>query len=163
MGAVSIRLFEQSDALEVSRLVLRVIRNEFSNNYSKDVIRVQSARYSSEGILASKAIRWVAVARGRIVGTVGADGPEIVGLFVEKEERNCGVGSALLRTAEKTVFKEYPQTIIYAAHGSEEFDLKHGYSPIKRIRISCKGVRFWVTYLVKNRPQVMPSRTGLSP
>lgn len=154
MAPFSIRRLRPTDVLAVSRLVQRVVRNEFSAVYPAAVIRAQLDRYSPERIQASSATRWVAVTpRGRVVGTVGVQGAEIVGLFVSKRARNQGVGSALMRAAEKAAFLTHKKAFVFAALGSEGFDEHRGYTPVRKVTLTTNGVPFNVTYLVKKKPR----------
>lgn len=76
---------------------------------------------------------WVTVAEdeGRIIGFASLDGPELHALYVARDARNRGTGTALLAHA-KAAQKTLQLWTFQANAGAQRFYLRHGFVEVLR-------------------------------
>lgn len=131
-----IRLVKDDDYAAIARLHRQTIRSVNSKDYPEDMIQVWSARTNAQRFRSNSDTckRWVAVDNNKIVGFCehGLNG-EFWGLYVHKDYIGKGIGSRLLKTAEKSLQKNGCKKVtIQSTLTAKNFYEKHGYKVIKK-------------------------------
>jgi putative acetyltransferase len=131
-----IRLARDNDFAAIARLHRQTIRHINSKDYPKKMIDVWSKRTRAHRFRrnASKCKRWVAVKNDKVVGFCDHNfSCELWGLYVHKDYLKQGIGSRLLKTAEKSILKSGCKKItIKASITAEDFYKKYGYKFVKK-------------------------------
>ncbi len=104
---VIIRKMRRRDIPKVSNLVVDVLKNVNSKDYSEEVIENLAELYSEENFrsLLKKRRCFVLVIDGVISGTVCIKEDKIYTLFVDKRYHGRGYGKMLMDFAEKKILK----------------------------------------------------------
>jgi len=102
MSRLSIRSAVLEDALKISVLIQRAIRETNASDYSPAVIDLTCANFTSERVVQKMAVRdvFVATIDTVIVGTVSFGGDKLHSLFVDSRHQHQGIGSRLVRHVE---------------------------------------------------------------
>ncbi|MGI5240095.1 GNAT family N-acetyltransferase [Dactylosporangium sp. CA-139066] len=98
---VTIRRFDNADALAVAGLIERCLREVNSRDYPSEVIERMCGHFTEQRIkeLATQRQMFVAEANG-IAGTVSRDGNKVYTMFVHPRAAGRGVGRLLMRHIE---------------------------------------------------------------
>ncbi|MFH0961838.1 MAG: GNAT family N-acetyltransferase [archaeon] len=142
------------DSSELGRMIRRTIQSCNSRDYPPKVIQLQKKRFTEKRLSEGNYPRWVAVEKGKLVGTVAAKAEsEISALFVLPSYQGQGIGERLLKTAENHIFRKCPKAKLHSSLGAAGFYLLNGYRKIKVETIGAKTVRFKVVLMEKDAPK----------
>jgi ribosomal protein S18 acetylase RimI-like enzyme len=133
---MKIRLAQDKDYAAIARLHRQTIREVNSKDYSHDLIEVWSRRTNANRFRksADKCKRWVALQDDKIVGFCdhSLEG-KFWGLYVHKDFLGRGIGSCLLKKAEKSLKKlGYKKVELLASLTAKDFYKKQGYKVIRK-------------------------------
>ena len=133
---MKIRFARDKDYAAIARLHRQTIRNVNSKDYPEDMILVWSSQTNAKKFRdnAKRCKRWVAVQDNKIVGFCdhNLDG-EFWGLYVHKNYIGQGIGSRLLKNAEKSLQKGgKKKNVIRATITAKDFYKKQGYKVVKK-------------------------------
>jgi GNAT superfamily N-acetyltransferase len=100
---VAIRRFEPRDAARVSAVIRETMAVSNSGDYPPERLRPLIDYFSPEkvALLAAERDCLVAEEDGRLVGTIGLDGAELVTFFVLPAYQGRGIGARLLAAIEE--------------------------------------------------------------
>ena len=103
---MKIRRLKQADAVRTANVIFKSLNKLNSRDYPKHVIEVLIKRYAAEPLWASasKFEIYVAVAKGRILGTGSLQNAGIYSMFVDPDYTRCGVGRALMSRLEHSAY-----------------------------------------------------------
>lgn len=98
----AVRVARESDAEDVSEVILRALREINSKDYSPDVIQRVELSFSPSAVreLMRKREVFVATIAERIVGTASRDGSVVRTVFVAPDAQGQGVGRRLMGEVE---------------------------------------------------------------
>ena len=90
------------DVKRISYLIQHNTENVVENKYTSEQIRTWKRANTPTAIFKSLASRTILCAflKNRLVGTIGLQGKEVVGLYVNFSKRRCGIGKELLNHLE---------------------------------------------------------------
>lgn len=99
---VEIRRAASSDAEEVSRVILRALRETNARDYPPDVITAVAVNFSPQRVAEKLATRRSCVAGlgGAVVGTASLDGRMIRSVYVDPAHQGKGIGARLMDVLE---------------------------------------------------------------
>jgi putative acetyltransferase len=152
-----IRLARNEDCAEIARLRRQTIRSVNSRDYSEEIIsdwtmRTNARRFRESS---SKCRRWVAVERGRIIGFCdhGFD-CELSRIYVHKDYLGRGVGSRLLKVAERSLIKLGCKEVwVESTITAKGFYERNGYKLVRRAVHRTEGTTSRVYKMSKNLGQ----------
>ncbi len=99
---MNIRVFSETDAEELSRVILETLYVSNSRDYSKAILDKRAPKYSPHRLIEKAKTRYVLVAeeKGKIIGTAQLDKDNIKAMFVHPSMQGKGVGKALVNCIE---------------------------------------------------------------
>ncbi|MBI5224045.1 GNAT family N-acetyltransferase [Candidatus Micrarchaeota archaeon] len=134
---MKIRLFRIRDALKLSKCIVTTLRKSNSEFYPKKVIEYIAKEYSSANIKKRAKGRTTLVAQEleEIIGTISiTDNGWINAMFVLPSKQKKGIGSRLLKDAEKRARKKgFAALRTHCAINAVNFYKKHGYRIIRKV------------------------------
>ncbi|MER8697514.1 GNAT family N-acetyltransferase [Mesorhizobium opportunistum] len=97
-----IRVARESDAADISAVILRALRESNARDYSPEIITRVEPSFSPSAVLElmGKRVVFVAIIASRIVGTASLDGEVIRTVFVAPDVQGQGVGRRLMAEIE---------------------------------------------------------------
>ena len=149
---IRIRKATIRDAHRISYLIKKNADHVLSEDYSKEQIAAWKNENTVKTITDNLKSRttFVAYQNGQLVGTIGLDGNNLVGLYISYHKRGRGLGYKLLdhveNYAKKNKIKELHLTATPNGYG---FYLKNGYKSYGKIELYYGGVKFVETKMVK--------------
>jgi predicted N-acetyltransferase YhbS len=98
-----IRLARDGDAEDVSRVILRALRETNARDYSPEIIERLALNFSPSAVLELMRKRevFVAVVEHQIVGTASLDGKAVRSVFVSPDAQRRGIGRLLMGEVER--------------------------------------------------------------
>ncbi|MCV9937704.1 GNAT family N-acetyltransferase [Boseaceae bacterium BT-24-1] len=98
-----VRLARSDDAAEVSEVIVSALRETNAKDYSEAVIQRVEQSFPPEAVLdlMERRTMFVAMLKGRIVGTASLDGRVVRSVFVEPKSQGLGVGRLLMAQVEQ--------------------------------------------------------------
>lgn len=149
-----IRLACDKDYVELARLHRQTIRKVNSKDYPQDIVHVWSGRTNAQRFResASKCKRWVAIKNNKIIGFCDHNFKcELWGLYIHKDFVDQGIGSDLLREAEKSLKKQGCKRIkIKSTITAKNFYQKNGYEVIKKGFHKIENKKMLIYFMRKN-------------
>jgi N-acetylglutamate synthase-like GNAT family acetyltransferase len=87
---------------------------------------------------------------GRLCGTIGFEGDELVGLYVNPAWRGNGIGGQLLAMVEALALKRGIASLhLCSSPGATTYYLKHGWKSKRSVVLSVLGVDFEETFMTR--------------
>lgn len=147
-----IRQANKDDAQRISYLIQKNAEHVKNNNYSARQIETWKAANSSGTIRKKLEERTIFCdfENKKLVGTIGLEGKEVVGLYVSYSNIGKGVGKALLNHLEE--FAERNGIIdleLTSTPSAKQFYQKKGYSAQEEVLVNVNGVSFMETKMTK--------------
>ncbi|WP_433076988.1 GNAT family N-acetyltransferase [Dactylosporangium sp. CA-052675] len=130
---VTIRRFNNADALAVAGLIERCLREVNSRDYPSEVIERMCDHFTETRVkeLATQRQMFVAEASG-IVGTVSRDGNKVYTMFVHPRAAGRGIGRLLMRHIEAlAVIDGYDHMETGASITAHDFYRRLGYIDVR--------------------------------
>ncbi|WP_433288237.1 GNAT family N-acetyltransferase [Micromonospora sp. CA-244673] len=130
---VTIRRFDNADALAVAGLIERCLREVNSRDYPSEIIERMCDHFTEQRIkeLATQRQMLVAEANG-IVGTVSLDGNKVYTMFVHPRAAGRGIGRLLMRHIEAlAVIDGYDHMETGASITAHDFYRRLGYIDVR--------------------------------
>lgn len=130
-----IRPVRSGDIGTISTLIQNTLLISNGVDYDFGVIRYLSHQYSPAGVaeMARKREMYVYDDSGQIAGTISLGGNTVFGFFVAPDRQREGVGSKLLRWAEKKAREKGRRTLqVGASITAVDFYRKHGYKTLRQ-------------------------------
>jgi GNAT superfamily N-acetyltransferase len=130
---VTIRQFDNPDAVAVAGLIERCLREVNSRDYPSEVIERMCDHFTEQRIkeLATRRQMFVAEADG-IVGTVSRDGNKVYTMFVHPRAAGRGIGRLLMRHIETlAVIDGYDHMETGASITAHDFYRRLGYIDVR--------------------------------
>jgi N-acetylglutamate synthase-like GNAT family acetyltransferase len=99
-----VRLAQADDAEDVSKVIVRTLRETNAKDYSPEIIKRIESSFSPSAMLEliSKRMSFVALAENLIVGTASLDGSAVRTVFVAPDVQGKGIGRLLMAEVERT-------------------------------------------------------------
>lgn len=123
-----------ADAEEISRVILRALRETNAKDYSPDVIARVAQSFSAPALANFMSQRkvFVATIKRRIVGTASLDGKVVRTVFVTPEMQGRGVGKLLMAIIERTAREDGVELLsLQSSVTAEQFYLKLGFKAVR--------------------------------
>jgi GNAT superfamily N-acetyltransferase len=130
---VTIRRFDNADALAVAGLIERCLREVNSRDYPSEVIERMCDHFTEQRIkeLATQRQMFVAEVNG-IAGTVSRDGNKVYTMFVHPRVAGRGIGRLLMRHIEAlAVIDGYDHMETGASITAHDFYRRLGYVDVR--------------------------------
>ena len=130
----SVRAASVADAEDISRVIVRALRETNAKDYSPDVIARVEQSYSPAALanLMSQRKVFVATIEQQIVGTASLDGKVVRTLFVTPEMQGRGVGKLLMAVVERTAREDGVEVLaVQSSVTAEQFYLKVGFKAVR--------------------------------
>ncbi|OKI65507.1 GNAT family N-acetyltransferase [Micromonospora sp. CB01531] len=130
---VTIRRFDNADALAVAGLIERCLREVNSRDYPSEVIERMCDHFTEQRIkeLATQRQMFIAEANG-IAGTVSRDGNKVYTMFVHPRAAGRGIGRLLMRHIEAlAVIDGYDHMETGASITAHDFYRRLGYIDVR--------------------------------
>ncbi|MFG2041651.1 GNAT family N-acetyltransferase [Dactylosporangium sp. NPDC048998] len=130
---VTIRRFDNADALAVAGLIERCLREVNSRDYPSEVIERMCDHFTEQRVkeLATQRQMFVAEANG-IAGTVSRDGNKVYTMFVHPRAAGRGIGRLLMRHIEAlAVIDGYDHMETGASITAHDFYRRLGYIDVR--------------------------------
>lgn len=147
-----IRQANLNDAQRISYLIQKNTENVKKNNYSKKQIETWKAANSPSAIkdkLKDRVI-FCAFENDKLIGTIGLQGNEVVGLYVSYSKIGKGVGNKLLSHLENYAKKNQIKTLeLTSTPSATSFYQRNGFSPQEAVLVHVNGVDFQETKMTK--------------
>ena len=147
-----IRKANPSDVHKISYLIRKNTEMVKENNYTADQIRVWKKYNSPSGIVKQMKNRIIfySFENNRLVGTIGLQNDEIVGLYISYHQRKKGLGHLFLQYLEKFARENNMNTLILTSTPSaEKFYINNGYKSVGKVVIEVEGIPFSEIKMIK--------------
>ena len=144
-----IRKATAEDAPQIFALVAETIDACYPGHYSGNIVQTFHKFHSLDSIMSDiKSEKCYLAEEGPLLlGTVPADGVHVRRLFVAPFAQGQGVGSALLREAERAIFSSHRCVTVDASLPAETFYEKMGYAVVRECSEEVCGERIaWKVY-----------------
>ena len=131
---ITIRAFEPEDAVSVSKLVRKVVKESLSKDYPEPTVQLLYIEYKPEYFKEPIHNQKIFIAEddGKIVGTAAIHGNLIMDVFVDPEYEGKGIGSQLLAHLERLArLQGHTTTQISANPYAIDFYEKLGYIKVE--------------------------------
>jgi len=141
-----------NDVRKISYLIKKNTDKVKENNYTNEQITVWKNYNSPAAIKKSLFERKIfcAFQNDKLVGTIGLEENEVVGLYVSFNKRGQGIGRALLRHLEEYANNRNIQELTLCATPSAlNFYKNNGYEVEKEVVVKISGVAFYETRMTK--------------
>lgn len=129
-----IRAFKKEDAIKVSRIIRKCLREINSKDYPRKVIGRMVNYFSPEKFitLSEKRKVFVAVEKETVLGTASVQGNVILTVFVNPALHGKGIGTRLMAQAENEVRKHgFASARVPSSITSVDFYKRLGYTKVK--------------------------------
>lgn len=149
---MTIRQANKNDARRISYLIQKNTVNVTKNNYSAEQIDVWKAANTTTAIKGklNERIIFCAFENEKLIGTIGLQGNEVVGLYVSYNKVGKGIGTKLLNHLEEYAKKNRIETLeLTSTPSANLFYRRNGYIAKEPIIISVNGVDFLETKMTK--------------
>ncbi len=133
------------DVRRISYLISRNTEKVFENNYSNEQKMAWKKANTPKSIKDSlnKRLIFCAFEQQQLVGTIGLQENEVVGLYVSFSKRGLGIGKALLSFLEAYAFDhKITKLSLTATPSGFPFYLKNGYISDESVIIKINGIDF---------------------
>ena|SRR3989344_4907192 len=137
-----IRKLRKEDAIEVSNIIRRCLREVNSKDYPKKAITSLCDFFTPDLIIKNMSDRtmYVAVENDKVVGTASLKGDKVFTVFVNPDYHGRGIGSKLMDKVEELAKdKKYKILKVPSGHSSVKFYKHRGYREIKRVHSADHG------------------------
>lgn len=129
---------QKGDAVRLSMLVERTVREVYPKYYSGDIVDffcIFHSRGRMEAEVEAGRV-WQLFCDGRLVGTGSHDGNHITGVYVSPKEQGRGFGSCIMERLEQEIRKEADRAVLDASAPAEGFYEHRGYQVVERKTLS---------------------------
>ena len=147
-----IRRANLEDAARISYLIKRNTEKVKENNYSATQIRAWKKANTTVTIKRSmkNKIIFCAFENDQLIGTIGLQGNEVVGLYVSYSKRGQGIGRRLLSHLEQYAeSKHIYKLVLTATPSAVRFYEANGYQSISKVVVTIDEVDFVETEMHK--------------
>jgi len=130
----SVRAACAADAEDISRVIVRALRETNAKDYSPDVIARVEQSYSPAALanLMSQRKVFVATIEQQIVGTASLDGKVVRTLFVTPEMQGRGVGKLLMAVVERIAREDGVEALaVQSSVTAEQFYMRLGFKAVR--------------------------------
>ncbi len=148
---MTIRLFKNKDAEELSKLIRHTVKESNSEDYSEKAITVLIEHFSSENLIKSarKKDILVAVENKKIIGTISLDDNRISAMFVMPNYQGRGIGRKLIKRLERHAKqKELALLRVRSSLTAFEFYKKMGYTKTRKASNKFIGPIIWLKKVI---------------
>ena len=155
-----IRQASRNDARRISYLIQKNTEKVVENNYSSEQIEVWKKANTQRAIeqKMEERILFVAFDKGKLVGTIGLQGNEVLGLYVSHTQRGKGIGRQLLKHLEAFACAHQIESLILTATPSGfPFYERNGFEAQEAVIVKIDGVDFMETKMIKK--QISPNNS----
>jgi N-acetylglutamate synthase-like GNAT family acetyltransferase len=152
-----VRKFNPEDADQISRLIVRNLKQETIRDYSPEAIEALVPHYAPDILieLSKNSYMIVCIHGDDLVGTATLDRDRVRNVFVDIDMHRQGIGKLLMADLEAhAIAKNLKSIYLHAGLSSEGFYHKLGYEPIKRIEHELDGTPLPVIKMEKVLPKV---------
>ena len=152
---MEIRKATPNDARRISYLIQKNTERVVENGYSQAQIEVWKRFNAPSGIRQQmeKRILFCAFENQKLVGTIGLQDNEVVGLYVSYSQRKKGIGGILLDYLERYARNQKIEKLTLSATPSaRRFYEKRGFISLKPVVVNILGVYFFETEMCKIFP-----------
>jgi N-acetylglutamate synthase-like GNAT family acetyltransferase len=128
-----VRIARESDAGEISEVILRALREINAKDYSPDVIQRVELSFSPAAVRErmSRRMVFVALAGTRIVGTASLEGSVVRTVFVAPDTQRRGIGKRLMSEVESAAREAGVKTLaVPSSISAEAFYSKLGFKAV---------------------------------
>jgi len=149
---MQIRKATLKDAGRISYLIKKNADQVTENNYSSEQLAAWKNDNTIKAINTKFAQREIfcAFINGKLVGTIGLEGNNLVGLYISYSKRGQGLGYELLVFLENYAKRKGITDLhLTATPNGYGFYLKNGYLPYGKIHLSYNGIQFLETKMKK--------------
>ncbi|PAW90258.1 MAG: hypothetical protein B9S33_01860 [Pedosphaera sp. Tous-C6FEB] len=152
VGNIVIRVATERDARSISALIRRNAEVVLAKDYSPAQLAAWT-RYNTPGRIRhwmkSTAV-FVAQRAGRLCGTIGLEGRELVGFYVSPSCRGQGIGKLLLAHLEAFATSKGIESLsLTSTHSAKDFYSRHGWNAERHVVLTILGVDFEETLMTK--------------
>lgn len=137
-----IRKIKKEDAVEVSNIIRRCLREVNSKDYPKKAITGLCNFFTPDLIIKNMGDRtmYVAVEEGNVIGTASLKGDKVFTVFVNPDYHGRGVGSKLMDKVEELARdKKYKILKVPSGLSSLDFYRHRGYKEVRRVHSADHG------------------------
>ena len=137
-----IRKIKKEDAVEVSNIIRRCLREVNSKDYPKKAITGLCNFFTPDLIIKNMGDRtmYVAVEEGNVIGTSSLKGDKVFTVFVNPDYHGRGVGSKLMDKVEELARdKKYKILKVPSGLSSLDFYRHRGYKEVRRVHSADHG------------------------
>jgi len=148
-----IRRFKNSDAQNISEIIIRCLKEINSKDYPSEIINGMIVHFTPERVseLAQERKMYVATYKGEVVGTVSRDGNKVFTMFVNPDFSAQGIGSKLMDYIEQLAASEkYEYMETGASITAHDFYRKRGYKDIRETMTEIAGLNYILQKPLKN-------------
>ena len=149
---MEIRIATPNDAKRISYLIQKNTERVLENGYSQAQIGVWKRFNTPSGIRQQMEKRTIfcAFQNQKLVGTIGLQENEVVGLYVSYSQRKKGIGGILLDYLERYARNQKIEKItLTATPSARHFYEKRGFIPFKPVVVNINDVDFFETEMYK--------------
>lgn len=144
---MKVKLFQDKDADELSKLIEKTVVESNSEDYSKKAITVLIEHFSPENIIkfSRKKDILVAIEENKIVGTITLDGNRLSAMYVSPNQQGKGIGKNLIERLEKLAKQKGLEILrVRSSVTAFEFYKKMGYIKTRRASNKFIGPIIWL-------------------
>jgi GNAT superfamily N-acetyltransferase len=129
-----VRSAHAGDAAEISRVIIRALRETNAKDYTADIIARVELSFSSAAVeqLISRRMVFVCLNGNRMVGTGSLDGEVVPTMFVSPDMQGRGIGRLLMRSIE-AIARERKIAVLTvpASVSAEAFYARQGFTAVR--------------------------------
>lgn len=129
-----VRAADVSDAADISRVIIRALRETNAKDYAPDIIARVELSFSPAAVAQLIARRdvFVALVDGEIVGTGSLDGAVVRTMFVSPDFQGRGIGRSLVQTIETLASERQVAVLtVPASVSAEAFYARLGFAAVR--------------------------------
>jgi N-acetylglutamate synthase-like GNAT family acetyltransferase len=130
----AIRPALESDADEISAVILRALRETNAKDYADEIIARVERSFSPDAVrqLMGRRTVFVATITSRVVGTASLDGSVVRSVFVAPDVQAHGIGKSLMTEIERTAGeRNVPMLTVPSSVTAEAFYARLGFKAVR--------------------------------
>lgn len=130
----TIRPGREDDAIDISAVILRALRETNAKDYSDDIIERIGRSFSPDAVreLIGRRSVLVATVDSRVVGTASLDGSVVRTVFVAPDVQARGIGKMLMAEIERTArARNIPSLTVPSSVTAETFYARLGFNAVR--------------------------------
>ncbi len=147
-----IRIATKKDARRISYLIRNNTEKVTENNYTQEQIKTWKKANTTKAVENNmkKRVIFCAFQNNKLIGTIGLQEKEVVGLYVNHAKRKLGIGRKLLQHLELYAQSiQLKELVLTSTRSAKRFYKNNGYKVIKSVIVKVNETEFKETEMKK--------------